>query len=131
MSSVREIVCIVCPNGCRMQVSLDGQNKISHIENALCKKGETYAADEILCPRRTLTSTVRVLDGSLPLASVRTDKPIPKEMILKALNEIRKIELKAPVVYHQVILANLMGSGANLISTREIPEVRHLKDKET
>jgi Uncharacterized protein with conserved CXXC pairs len=125
MNKSREIVCIVCPNGCRMNVTFDENNKVNLVENALCKTGEEYAVNEIQCPQRSITSTVRVINGNIPLASVRTDKPIPKEKINQAMTEIRKIQLKAPVEFHQVIISDLLGTGANLISTKEISEVKH------
>ena len=120
MSNNREIVCIVCPNGCRMNIQIDADNKVSLIENALCEKGKTYAIDEIQFPKRSLTSTIRVIDGELPLVSVRSDKPIPKEKIHCALSELRKIELKAPVEYHQIVISDLFGTGVNIITTKEV-----------
>ena len=122
MNNNREIVCIVCPNGCRMNVQIDADNKVSLVENALCEKGKTYAIDEIQFPKRSLTSTIRVIGGELPLVSVRSDKPIPKEKIQRALAELRKIELKAPVSYHQVVISDLLGIGANIITTKEVLE---------
>ncbi len=120
MSNNREIVCIVCPNGCRMNVQIDADNKVSLIENALCEKGKIYAIDEIQFPKRSLTSTIRVIDGELPLVSVRSDKPIPKGKIHCALSELRKIELKAPVEYHQIVISDLLGTGVNIITTKEV-----------
>ncbi len=120
MLNNREIVCIVCPNGCRMNVNIDADNKVTLVENALCEKGKTYAIDEIQCPKRSLTSTIRVIGGELPLVSVRSDKPIPKEKIQCVISELRKIELKAPVAYHQVVLSDLLGIGVNIITTKEV-----------
>ncbi|PYG89857.1 CxxC motif-containing protein [Ruminiclostridium sufflavum DSM 19573] len=121
MDDSREIVCIVCPNGCRMNVVINhDNNKVEMVENALCEKGKAYARDEIQCPKRSLTSTVKVIDGVLPLVSVRSDKPLPKEKIREAAVELRKIELQAPIIYHQVIVSNLLGTGANIIATKEV-----------
>ena len=120
MKNSKEIVCIICPNGCRMKVFVNEENKVTLVENALCNKGETYAANEIQCPQRSLTSTIRVINGELPLVSVRSNKPIPKEKIQEALEQLRKLELKAPVEYHQVIVSDLLGTGADIISTKQI-----------
>ncbi|EPR13120.1 DUF1667 domain-containing protein [Ruminiclostridium papyrosolvens] len=126
MNKSREIVCIVCPNGCRMNVAYEGNNKVTLVENASCKKGEEYAVNEIQFPKRSITSTVGVINGVLPLVSVRTDKPIPKEKIAAALDEIKKIRLEAPVTFHQVIINDLLGTGAKLISTKEVAELEKL-----
>lgn len=126
MNKSRDIVCIVCPNGCRMNVAYDENNKVTLVENASCKKGEEYAVNEIQCPKRSITSTVGVINGALPLVSVRTDKPIPKEKVSAALDEIRKIRLDAPVAFHQVIVNDLLGTEAKLISTKEVARVEKL-----
>ncbi len=124
MNKSREIVCIVCPNGCRMNVAYDENNKVTLVENASCKKGEEYAVNEIQCPKRSITSTVGVINGVLPLVSVRTDKPIPKEKIAAALDEIKKIRLEAPVTFHQIIINDLLETGAKLVTTKEVTEAR-------
>ncbi|AEY66528.1 DUF1667 domain-containing protein [Clostridium sp. BNL1100] len=126
MNKSREIVCIVCPNGCRMNVAYDENNEVTLVENASCKKGEEYAVNEIQFPKRSITSTVGVINGVLPLVSVRTDKPIPKEKISAALDEIKKIRLEAPVTFHQIIINDLLGTGAQLISTKEVTKVEKL-----
>jgi len=50
---------------------------------------------------------------------VRTDKPIPKDRVLEAAGEIRKIKLDRPVKVGEVITANLLGLGVNVIATRD------------
>lgn len=126
MSEYREIVCIVCPNGCRMNVQINADNKVINVKNATCEKGRAYASDEVQCPKRSLTTTVKVIDGVLPLVSVRSDKPLPKNQIQCAMAEVRKIELKAPVKYHQKIISNILGTGVNIIATKEITRKQSL-----
>jgi CxxC motif-containing protein len=101
-------------------VSVNEENKVTLVENALCSRGETYARDEIQSPKRSLTSTIRVIGGNLPLVSVRSDKPIPKAMLQAAIIELRKLELEAPIKCHRVIIKNLLGTGANIITTKEV-----------
>lgn len=120
MDNKREIVCIVCPNGCRMNVTVNEENNVTMVENALCERGKAYAADEIQHPKRRITSTVRVLGGTQPLVSVKSDSPIPKEKLKEAVSELRKLELRAPVRYHQVLVQDLLGTGANIIATKQV-----------
>ncbi len=122
MKTDREIVCIVCPNGCRMNVFIDGQNRVTRVENALCRNGRTYAENEIQCPTRSLTSTIKVKGGTHPLVSVRSSAPIPKEKLQEAVNTLRLIELTAPVDFHQVIVSDILGTGADIITTKQIPQ---------
>lgn len=116
----REIVCIVCPNGCRMNVSIDEQNRVTQVTNALCRNGRAYAENEIQSPMRSLTSTIKVTGGTFPLVSVRSDKPIPKEKIREAVERLRALELSAPVEFHQVVVTDILGTGANIITTKQI-----------
>ena len=71
-----EMVCIVCPNGCRLQVekTSDGVN----VRGARCKRGENFAVTELTCPTRSVTSSVRTTVADYPVVSVRTDGEIPK-----------------------------------------------------
>jgi CxxC motif-containing protein len=124
MKTNREMVCIVCPNGCRLNVFVDGQNRVTRVENALCRNGRTYAEDEVQCPKRSLTSTVKVKDGTHPLVSVRSSKPIPKEKLQEAVDTLRLLELTAPVDFHQVIVSDIMGTGADIVTTRQIAKAR-------
>jgi CxxC motif-containing protein len=61
-----------------------------------------------------------VISGELPLVSVKTEKAIPKRLLLKAMTEIAEIEVKAPVEIGQVIKDDLMGTGVSLVATRNI-----------
>lgn len=124
MKTNREMVCIVCPNGCRLNVFVDEQNRVTRVENALCRNGRTYAEDEVQCPKRSLTSTVKVKDGTHPLVSVRSSKPIPKEKLQEAVDTLRLLELTAPVDFHQVIVSDIMGTGADIVTTRQIAKAR-------
>ncbi len=120
MKTKREIVCIICPNGCRMNVIIDEQNKVEKVENALCTNGRTYAQKEVQCPERSLTSTVKVTGGNHPLVSVRSEKPIPKDKLMVAVAELRSIELTAPVDFHQVVIDDVAGTGVKIITTKQV-----------
>jgi CxxC motif-containing protein len=118
MNSSREMTCIVCPNGCMLTVEAGGCEP--QVSGALCKKGVEYARMELLNPVRTLATTVKVTGGELPLASVRTVKPIPKALLRQAVELISQITLEAPVAFHQVVFRDLLGTGADVVATREI-----------
>ncbi len=114
-----KIICISCPMGCRMTIgSKDG--KITAITGNACAKGIKYAKGEFINPRRILPTTVRVIDGEFPLVSVKTEKAIPKRLLLEAMAEIAEIEVNAPVKIGQVIKDDLLGTGVNLVATRNI-----------
>jgi len=116
----RKLICITCPRGCALVVTVGGETVIKTEGNS-CKRGVDYATGELKDPRRMVTTTVRVKGGVHPLAPVYTESPIPKPRILDLLAEIRKIELTAPVKFGEVVIANALGTGVNVLASRNIP----------
>jgi len=116
---MREFTCIICPNGCEIQAEIrDGE--ILNITGQLCSKGEVYVRQEVTAPMRNIASSVVVEDGILPLASVRLTNPIPKARIFDAMEEIRKIKVKAPVAAGTVVIEQLLGYDSDVIITRNV-----------
>ena len=110
-----EMTCIVCPMGCRMTADkVGGEIKVT---GNTCKRGEIYAVQEMTCPMRTLTSLVKVRGGEGPLCPVKTNGTIPKAMIDQALEQVRGACVDAPVKLGDVVIANICGTGVDLIAT--------------
>ncbi|MCX6085880.1 MAG: DUF1667 domain-containing protein [Caldiserica bacterium] len=99
---------------------MEGEN-IVKMDGSGCKRGIDYATGELRDPRRMVTTTVRVTGGVHPLVPVYTESPIPKPRIADLLAEIRKIELKAPVKFGDVVIANVLGTGVDILASRNIP----------
>lgn len=112
------ITCIVCPNGCEVEVKQNGDS-IS-VSGNKCKRGEVYVVQELTDPRRTISTTVPISNGELPLCSVRLTKPIPKKEIFRVMQEIRRIRLTAPVKIGQVVIEDVCGLGSDVIVTKEM-----------
>jgi CxxC motif-containing protein len=115
----REIVCIVCPTGCRIRVRGANQRRLTVGGNE-CKRGEEYALKEISDPRRTLITTVQIDHGSLRRLPVRTNREIPKERIFPCMEVINGVRVEAPVEIGQVIIADILGTGADVVATRSM-----------
>lgn len=116
----RELICIGCPLGCPLTVEMKGTEVVSVTGNT-CPNGDRYARKEVTDPRRTVTSTVRVLGGSLPAVSVKTAQDIPKNKIFDCMQELATIRVKAPVQEGYVIVSNIANTGVSVIATKEIP----------
>lgn len=116
---LKEFTCIVCPNGCEIQAEIE-DGKIQSITGATCKRGEEYVSQELYAPKRTIASSVVVTDGELPLASVRTTTAIPKEMIFDVMAEIKKVAVTAPVTTGQVVIADVLGTGSDVVITKDV-----------
>ena len=112
----RELVCIICPRGCRLTVEGEGTN-LTVTGNA-CPKGKQYAIDECTNPVRTVTSIVRVSNRVDTMVSVKTAAPIPKEKIFEVMGLIRAAKVEAPITSGTVILEGVFGT--EVIATKNI-----------
>ena len=117
----KDIRCIVCPTGCLVHV--ENINGELIIEGHSCKRGEEYAKEEFIAPKRILTTTIRVENGFLPLIPVRSDLPIPKEKLRETLKEIAKIKVKAPIKMGDIVIKKVLGLDANIIASRDLIKV--------
>ena len=115
----RTFTCIVCPNGCEIEAEYEGTQVLSVTGN-LCAKGKTYVTQELVAPRRTIATSVRVVGGALPLASVRLTNAVPKSRIFDVMREINRHTLTAPVRIGDVLVANILGLDSDVIVTRNV-----------
>jgi len=115
----KNLICIACPRGCRLTVTIDTATDIIDVSGNSCPKGLTYGKQEVLCPMRTLTTTVACKQSPrneettgfgepkfirLP---VKTECEIPLEEMKSMMKKIRTITVSAPVRYGDC-LARLM-----------------------
>jgi len=121
MVEKRKLICVSCPVGCELTVTLD-EDEIVEVEGNTCKLGLDYAEQEIFDPRRMVASTVKVKNGYHPLVPVYTEKPVPKPKIFDVLAELRKVEIEAPVKINDVVIENVVGTGINVIASRDLPK---------
>lgn len=110
---IKAITCIECPMGCEISVQINEKNDIE-IKGNGCLRGAAYAKEEVVCPKRILTTTVRSNCGKL--VSVKTDKGVKKESLLAIMEEIKLIKVSLPVKIGDVVKENLV-DGVNLIAT--------------
>ncbi|MEA4848150.1 MAG: DUF1667 domain-containing protein [Clostridiaceae bacterium] len=116
----KEIICIICPRGCHIQVEGKG-DVVERIENNQCQRGYEYAEAEFINPCRILTTSVK-LEGvdQRKMLPVRSNKAIPKDMLLPCMVEVKKQVIKAPVSMHQVIIKDILGTGADMVACMPI-----------
>lgn len=115
----RELICIGCPLGCALQVELNDAGEAVSVSGNTCKRGEEYGKREVTAPVRTVTSTVRVTGGKVPVVPVRTKTDIPKEKIFACMEAIRKAAVSSPVKIGDVVIENVAGTGVDVIATKE------------
>ena len=120
--TVKEMTCIVCPMGCPLKVTMNG-DEIVDVTGNTCPRGKKYAITEVTAPRRVLTSTVKVEGGHLPLCPVRTRGDIPKGLLFDAMQEVNALIIKAPVAIGDVLIPDICGTGVPLVACRNIHKV--------
>ena len=114
----RDLVCIVCPIGCRLKVTgpPDDLNVTGHV----CKKGITYAYDEINNPTRMICTTAIIKGGIHPVIPVKTDRPIPDKYKLEVVKAVNELVLQSPVKMDDIVIADLFGTGVNIVAERDM-----------
>lgn len=122
MEEKRELTCIGCPMGCRMMVTLQG-DVVTDVSGNTCGIGDAYAREEVISPKRTVTSIMKVCGGDLPVVSVKTKTAISKEKIFDVMEEINGARAEAPVTIGQILIENVAGTGVAVVATREIRKV--------
>ncbi len=112
---MKELTCIICPRGCHLLI--DDNLKVT---GNFCPRGARYAVEELTCPKRTLTSTMKTNSLDHPRVSVKTDKPIEKRLILQAMKEIDSKIVKLPIHIGDILIKNICDTDSNIVATRNL-----------
>ncbi len=111
--SIVSLTCIECPIGCSIEVEMQ-DGKVISVKGNACPRGKLYAENEVVCPKRVVTSTVRATDGTM--VPVKTDKPVKKSEIFAIMEKINNTVCVLPVKIGDVLVENI-SDDANLIAT--------------
>lgn len=117
---IKNIICVSCPMGCPISVEIDdGTGEVINVTGNTCPRGKAYAITECTAPVRMLTSTVKVKGGRTAMVPVKTSAPIPKGMMFDIMKKINSVEVSSPVKLGQVIIENVLNTGADIIATND------------
>lgn len=114
-----EFICIVCPQSCIVDAEWN-ESELLSIDRSKCKLAWDYVWGEIFDPRRMVSTSVPVAGGDMPLVSIKTDKPIPKDKIMEMMKLVARVDTQAPVGIGEIIVSDVLGTGVNLVATRKI-----------
>ncbi len=125
MAETRRFVCIVCPRGCALEVDVDvdvaGEGKaVLALRGNACARGEVYGRSEIVDPRRSLTSTVRVANGKRRRLPVRSTGTIPLPRLREAARALDGIVVEGPLACGTVIAVDFLGLGVDIVATDQL-----------
>lgn len=112
-----KMICINCPKGCEMDVSVDGDRVT--VTGHSCPKGEAYAKAEVTNPTRMVTGLVRVAGMRKPLP-VKTKVAVPKAKIDEVLFALHQTTVQLPVQIGDVIIPDVAGTGVDVVATANL-----------
>ena len=113
------LICIGCPLGCHVTLKVGDKGEIETLEGNQCKEGKDYVIAEFRAPVRVFTATILTVGGKR-LLPVRTDKPVHKNQLQELMQALAKVKVGPPVKIGQVIIHNILGTGANLVATSNL-----------
>lgn len=116
MNQRAQVVCVCCPRGCTVSVDRSGS-----VSGNGCRNGAAYAMDQFRGPGRRFNGEVRIRRAAVERCQVKTDRPVPPDRLEEIEAVLSTMELESPVYVSQVLLRDLCGTGANLVSCSSIP----------
>jgi CxxC motif-containing protein len=119
MTEDRTIVCIACPIGCRLEVTVRGE--AIGVTGNRCPKGELYGREEVLSPRRVVTGVVRTDSPLFPYAPIRTDAALPRALIGALMSALAEARAPLPLRTGERFLTDFQGTGVNVVFSRTLP----------
>lgn len=115
----QQIICIGCPLGCTVALKIDEQGNIETLTGNQCPEGRMYVVAEFQAPMRIFTATA-LTGKEMGLLPVRTDKPVHKGQLRELMRVTAKLRVAPPIEAGQILVHNILGTGANLITSGSI-----------
>ena len=107
---MKELTCIICPNGCSLQIDDD-----LNVTGNLCARGKQFAINELTCPKRSITSTCRTTFKDVPVVAVKSNGEINKDDVFKVIDEINKVVIDKRMKIGDVVIRNVLNSDVDIV----------------
>lgn len=115
---MKELTCIVCPNGCHLKIDFTEKGMV--VSGNKCKRGIEFAKTEFTHPMRTICSTVKTIFKDAPVLPVRVSAEIPKDKIFDVMKEINKVVIEERVLRGDIIIHDVLGLNVDVIATSSL-----------
>lgn len=119
----QEMICIICPMSCHLEVELDDKNQVLSVSGNTCPRGDVYARKELTAPTRMVTSTVKIKNALYSRLPVITSSDIPKQRMFDIMKLISEVEVSAPIQVNDVIVKNALNLGIDIIASRSMEHI--------
>lgn len=118
---MRELTCIVCPNGCSLEVDQDVDPW--NIAGNSCPRGVEFARKELTNPTRTVCSTARTSFAAARRLPVRTQGEVPLASVRAVMSEISRLVVDRDVRTGDTLIENAAGTGVAVIATADLADL--------
>lgn len=112
----KDMICIVCPKGCRISVDTDNLEVVGHS----CPRGAQFGPQEITDPKRLLTTTASISGAIHNQIPVRSTNSLPIAKLRECLFQIKSLRLKAPISMGDILIENICDTGVDIRASRSL-----------
>jgi len=113
---MKEFTCTTCPNGCSLTID----EKTMIVTGNKCPRGEAFAKQELVAPKRTVCSSVKTKIKDYPVISVKTSKEIDKKLMMDLARELEKVVIDKPLPIGSIVIKNVLGTDVDIITTKDM-----------
>ena len=117
---IAHYLCIGCPLGCRLEVEATDAGEVVAVDGWGCKNGKAYGRQEHTDPRRNVATSIRIKSARWARVPVKTSGSVPKHMVRDIARAVQDLEVEAPVKLGTVVVANILGTGIDIVATRDM-----------
>ncbi|MBD3391337.1 MAG: DUF1667 domain-containing protein [Chitinivibrionales bacterium] len=121
------IVCIVCPNGCRLTVRKAARGTV--VTGNQCARGAGYGIQEATDPKRVVTAVARTSSSDWPCVPVKTSGPVSRDRIKRVLKAVYGLRIDLPVTRGDMCIKNVEKTGVSVVFTRTLPPVERKREE--
>lgn len=118
---IHRYLCIGCPMGCRLEVEDTNEGEIVEVRGFSCKRGEAYAKQEHVEPKRMVTTTIAIDSGLWARLPVHTTAPVPKDRVMAVCQALHQLHVTAPITRGEVVCRDVLGTGVDVMASRSMP----------
>lgn len=112
---MKELICIVCPNGCHLKVDEEtGYN----VTGNRCPRGCEYGKSELLYPVRVVTSTIRIDGAQGCRLPVKTSAAVDKARMFDVIALLDGVCAHAPIHVGDVVVPHIFGTDVNIVACK-------------
>lgn len=117
---ISQYLCIGCPLGCRLEVEASDDGEVIDVDGWGCKTGRAYGRQEHTDPRRNVATSIRIKGARWGRVPVKTSATVAKHMVRDVARAVQAVEVEAPIKIGTVVLANVLGTGVDIVTTRDM-----------